>query len=40
MESFVKTFTTLSPPNPPCETHHEYSTADRAQTYPTAYDNY
>jgi hypothetical protein len=40
MVSFVKTFTTLAVANPPCEKHHEYSTADRAQTYPTAYDNY
>lgn len=41
MVSFVKTFTTrTSHPNPPCEKHHEYSTADRAQTYPTAYDHY
>jgi hypothetical protein len=32
MVSFVKTFTTRFTHDPPCETDHEYSTADRAQT--------
>jgi len=42
MVSFVNAFTTLRATKlPACGTnHHEYSTADWAQTRPTAYDNY
>jgi hypothetical protein len=42
MVSFVNAFTTLrvTKTSPVRGTHHEYSTADWAQTRPTAYDNY